>query len=103
VVHTARRRQSLRARAGELHADLLELYPSLRGIDIDYAWEGLFATTSDGLPYIGTHRLHPRQLFALGYGGNGMTLGFRGAQILVRVAQGRATKDDELFGFGRMR
>jgi len=103
VVHGARRRQSLRARASELQADLLALYPSLRDVTIDYAWEGLFATTGDGLPYVGTHRLHPRQLFALGYGGNGMTLAFLGAQTVVRLAQGRATKDDELFGFDRMR
>jgi hypothetical protein len=32
-----------------------------------------------------------------------MTLGFLGAQALVRLAQGRATKDDELFSFRRLR
>ena len=43
----------------------------------------------------------PRQLFALGYGGNGMTLGFFAAQAIVRLAQARPGPDDELFGFGR--
>jgi glycine/D-amino acid oxidase-like deaminating enzyme len=98
-----RRPAALRARAAELVADLAALYPSLAGERPAYAWEGLFATTPDGLPYIGSHPRHPRQLFALGYGGNGMTLGFFGAQAVVRLAQGRPGPNDELFGFGRHR
>jgi glycine/D-amino acid oxidase-like deaminating enzyme len=99
----AHRHAALRRRAGELIDDLVTLYPSLRGIRAEYAWEGLFATTPDGLPYIGSHRQHPRQLFALGYGGNGMTLGFFGAQAVVRHVFGRPGPDDELFGFRRPR
>jgi glycine/D-amino acid oxidase-like deaminating enzyme len=102
-VHGQRRRSSLRRIASDLHDDLVRLYPSLRSVRPEYAWEGLFATTPDGLPYIGLHRNHPRQLFALGYGGNGMTLGFFGAQAVVRLAQGQPGPDDELFGFGRAR
>jgi glycine/D-amino acid oxidase-like deaminating enzyme len=93
---------ALRARAAELTRDLIELYPSLEGIEPEYAWEGLFAATPDGLPYVGPHRRYPRQLFALGYGGNGMTLGFFAAQALVRLVQARARPDDRLFGFGRL-
>jgi glycine/D-amino acid oxidase-like deaminating enzyme len=96
-----RRSSSLRQRTAELLDDLVAMYPSLRGIRAEYAWEGLFATTPDGLPYIGPHRHHPGQLFALGYGGNGMTLGFFGAQAVVRRAQGRPGPDDRLFGFRR--
>jgi glycine/D-amino acid oxidase-like deaminating enzyme len=92
---------ALRRRASELTAQLIDLYPSLAGMKPEYAWEGLFAMTPDGLPYIGKHRHYPRQLFALGYGGNGMTLGFFAAQSLVRIVQGTVNRDDELFGFGR--
>jgi glycine/D-amino acid oxidase-like deaminating enzyme len=102
-VHGRRRPPALRARAAELMDDLVTLYPMLRGERAEYAWEGLFATTQDGLPYIGRHRLYPGQLFALGYGGNGMTLSFLGAQALVRIALGCETPDDALFGFGRQR
>jgi len=98
-----RRPSALRARAAQLLDDLAALYPVLRGERAAYAWEGLFATTPDGLPYIGRHRLYPRQLFALGYGGNGMTLAFLGAQAVLRAAQGRETEDDALFGFTRTR
>jgi glycine/D-amino acid oxidase-like deaminating enzyme len=57
-------------------------------VAIEYAWEGLFAMTPDGLPYIGQHRRYPRHLFALGYGGNGMTFGFLAARLLVDLFLG---------------
>lgn len=100
-VPRATRPAALRRRAEQLMSELVELYPSLQGVTPDYAWEGLFAKTPDGLPYIGTHRRYPRHLFALGYGGNGMTFGFMAAQALVRLVQGRAGPDDRLFGFSR--
>ena len=97
------RPSALAHHAGRLMKDLIGLYPALDGMAADYAWEGLFATTPDGLPYIGAHRRYPRQLFALGYGGNGMTFGYLAAQILVRAAQGAMSGEDRFFGFGRVR
>jgi glycine/D-amino acid oxidase-like deaminating enzyme len=87
----------------QLQSDLVSLYASLETVPIEYAWEGLFATTRDGLPYIGTHRRYPRQLFALGYGGNGMTFGYLAAEVLVRRVTGRPTEVDQFFSFGRVR
>lgn len=97
----ARRRAVLRERAAALAADLGALYPALVGVRPEYAWEGLFATTPDGLPYIGRHRLYPHHLFALGYGGNGMTFAFLAAEILTRAIQGRPHPHDDLFAFAR--
>ena len=65
------------------------LLPPLAAIDVEFAWEGLFATTPDGLPYIGPHRDYPRHLFALGYGGNGMTFGFLAARLLLDCYRGK--------------
>jgi glycine/D-amino acid oxidase-like deaminating enzyme len=93
---------SLRKRTDELTADLIDLYPSARDLAPEYAWEGLFATTPDGLPYIGRHGRYPRHLFALGYGGNGMTFGFLAAEILDRMIRGVARPEDALFRFGRL-
>jgi glycine/D-amino acid oxidase-like deaminating enzyme len=87
----------------QLKSDLARVYPWLEDAPIEYAWDGLFATTRDGLPYIGTHRRYPRQLFALGYGGNGMTFGFLAAEVLVRTVRGSTTDSDHFFGFHRMR
>jgi glycine/D-amino acid oxidase-like deaminating enzyme len=86
-----------------LQRRLEELYPLGDGFDVAQCWEGLFAQTPDGLPYIGPHRRYPRHLFALGYGGNGMSVAFLAAQMLMRWYLGKAVKDDELFGFGRTR
>lgn len=102
-VPRATRAATLRRRAAELTDDLAELFPALIGMTPEYAWEGLFVNTPDGLPYIGPHRRYPRQLFALGYGGNGMTFGFLAAQALVRMVAGRPSPDDRLFAFGRAR
>jgi glycine/D-amino acid oxidase-like deaminating enzyme len=91
----------IRRRTSELLAELCELYPAAQQLSADYAWEGLFATTPDGLPYIGTHRRYPHHLFALGYGGNGMTFGFLAAQIIARAVRGKSRSGDELFRFNR--
>jgi len=97
------RREWLKNHASSLSSHLVSLFPALDGIKPQYAWEGLFATTPDGLPYVGTHRRYPRQLFALGYGGNGMTFGYMAADILRRYVTGKETEEDRFYGFGRNR
>ena len=42
-----------------------------------------------------------RHLFALGYGGNGMTFGFLAGEMLARMIRGVAKPEDELFRFNR--
>ena len=95
------RRAALIHAAGVLRTKLHDLYPHLDPPVIEHAWEGLFATTPDGLPYIGEHPDYPGHLFALGYGGNGMTFGFLAARILLRRYRDRARPVDALFGFDR--
>ena len=50
------RQGALRAGAEAIRNHFTCLYPALESAGTDYAWEGLFATTPDGLPYIGRHR-----------------------------------------------
>jgi glycine/D-amino acid oxidase-like deaminating enzyme len=78
-----------------------DVFPSLDRLPIDFAWEGLFAMTPDGLPYIGAHRRYPRHAFALGYGGNGMTFAALAARILVEQWRGVRRPDHDLFAFNR--
>jgi glycine/D-amino acid oxidase-like deaminating enzyme len=85
----------------ELREHFERLLPVLADIEFDYAWEGLFAMTPDGLPYIGAHRRYPRHLFALGYGGNGMTFALLAARMLLEQWQGIHSPDHDLFAFGR--
>ena len=100
----SRRRRAFASSRAQLREYYGSLLPVLRNVEIEYAWEGLFAHTRDGLPYIGAHRRYPRHLFALGYGGNGMTFGFLAARLLVDAFLNRGNQDDlELFRFGRLR
>jgi len=102
VVPPGRRRQAFAAGTGKLREYFEELLPALKDIDIEFAWEGLFATTPDGLPYIGPHRRYPRHLFALGYGGNGMTFGFLAARLLLDAVRNVPNRDLRLFAFNRV-
>ncbi len=92
---------AFRSGVASLRHHLERLLPGLGDIDIDFAWEGMFAMTADGLPYIGPHDGYPGHLFALGYGGNGMTFGFLAARLLLDTCCGRRTSDQSLFGFDR--
>lgn len=97
----AARRAALVAGAEALHATLRSLYPDAGALPLAHAWEGIFASTPDGLPYIGEHPDYPGHLFALGYGGNGMTFGFLAARLLLRCCLDRSRPDAALFGFDR--
>jgi glycine/D-amino acid oxidase-like deaminating enzyme len=73
------------------------------GIQIapECAWAGVFGETKDGLPYIGPHQQFPLGLFALGYGGNGITFSLIAAEIIRDALLGRSNPDAQLFGFDR--
>ena len=79
------------------------MLPALADVGIESAWDGLFAMTPDSLPYIGPHQRYPGHLFALGYGGNGMTFGMLAARMLLEQWQGVQSPDHALFRFGRLR
>jgi len=87
----------------QLQDNFETLLPALADVGVDSAWEGLFAMTPDSLPYIGPHQRYPGHLFALGYGGNGMTFGLLAARMLLEQWQGVQSPDHALFRFGRLR
>lgn len=77
------------------------VYPDLALERPEYSWGGVFAETPDGLPYIGAHARYPKHLFALGYGGNGMTASFLAAQLLLKRCVNSPSPDEALFAFSR--
>ena len=101
AVPERRRQQALDEGRRGVCEDFARRYPALSAVAIDCRWEGLFATTPDGLPYIGPHRRYPRQLFALGYGGNGMTFGFLASRLRLDWYRGDRSADHALFSFSR--
>ena len=86
----------------ELRAHFEQLLPPLSDIGIERAWEGVFALTPDSLPFVGPHRKYPGHLFALGYGGNGMTFGSLAARLLLEHWRGEHSSDQRLFRFSRL-
>jgi glycine/D-amino acid oxidase-like deaminating enzyme len=68
-----------------------------------FAWAGTFAETADGLPFFGTHPKHgPRVLFAMAYGGNGITYSMIGAGLLRASIEKRKHPLASLFSFRRL-
>jgi len=80
-------------------------YRELFGEDlppIDCAWGGSFASTRDGLPFIGrVPGMHPGLQFALCYGGNGITFSVHAADMIRAGVEGRLHELDDVFGFAR--
>lgn len=66
-----------------------------------FCWSGVFGSTKDGLPYIGSHPDFPHCFFALGFGGNGITFSVMAATIVRDLFLGRPVADAGIFRFGR--
>jgi glycine/D-amino acid oxidase-like deaminating enzyme len=66
-----------------------------------FAWTGTFGESDDGLPFIGAIDEQPRCLFAMCYGGNGITFGVVAAEIIRNACLGREHAEARLFAFDR--
>ena len=76
------------------------LFPGAN-FEVAYAWAGTFGETKDGLAYIGRSPERPHDYFALGYGGNGVTMSVVAAGLIVDDYMGRPNRDAHIFKFGR--
>ena len=88
-------------RTGQLMYELSTMYPELSGIPPDYGWVADYATSGDGLPYIGPHRNYPHHLFALGDASHGVAGAYLASRIFVRACLDEADPADDVFGFNR--
>ena len=89
----------VRTAAGSVRArykHMLNIYPQLAGVDIDYAWGGTFCATLSHLPDFG--RLADNVFYAQGYTGHGVGLATLGGQLLAEVVAGTAERFDILAG-----
>ncbi|GHE20809.1 NAD(P)/FAD-dependent oxidoreductase [Halomonas urumqiensis] len=98
----ARRDRSVDRKAATLQRKVSRLFPHLHAPPA-FAWAGTFAETSDGLPLFGHHPEYgARVLFALAYGGNGITYSMLGAGLLRAQIEHRRHPLTELFAFARL-
>ena len=84
----------------KLESRLRELLPSI-ATETAFEWAGTFAETKDGLPYIGRDARYPGFLFALGYGGNGITFSAIAAELLTAECLGETSPDADLYRMSR--
>lgn len=97
----ARRDRRVQSRADRLVRQVHERFARLR-LQPAFAWAGTFAETGDGLPWFGAHAQYgPRVLFAMAYGGNGITYSMIGAELLRARIERRSHPLARLFSFER--
>lgn len=96
----ARRDANLPRKTKLLEQSFRRLFPHIP-FRTDFAWAGTFASTRDGLPYIGTIPERPHTWFALGFGGNGITFSLLAAQIISDLLSGNKNANSNLFAFNR--
>ena len=99
----ARRDARVEKKAQRLCKRAARLFPKLR-LTPAFAWGGTFAETDDGLPWFGAHPQYgPRVLFALAYGGNGITYSALGGEVIAAAIKRRTHPLAKACGFRRAR
>jgi glycine/D-amino acid oxidase-like deaminating enzyme len=98
----ARRDRRVDSKAQTLAKRVSKLFPDLP-VTPAFAWAGTFAETADGLPFFGAHaELGPRVLYAMAYGGNGITYSAIGAGLLRAKIERRSHPLEKFFSFARL-
>jgi glycine/D-amino acid oxidase-like deaminating enzyme len=90
----------LNQKTKSLEQSFAKLFPQIP-FKTDFKWAGTFASTKDGLPYIGSIRQRPHTYFALGFGGNGITFSTIAANIIKDILAGKKNNDADIFKFDR--
>lgn len=77
-------------------------FPGIKNITPEYCFNGIFAVTKDGLPYIGELPELKNLYLPLCFGSNGILYAAIAAQLLRDMFLGNASKEDmELYKFDR--
>ena len=72
--------------------NMLEVYPNLADVSIDYAWGGTLAVTMKRMPHFG--RKSPNIYWAQGYSGHGIAMANMGGQMVAEAIAGQAERFD---------
>ena len=78
--------------AAFVRPNMLQLFPQLDDVDIDYAWGGTLSVTVNRLPHVG--RLAPNLFFAQGYSGHGISIANFAGKVLAEAIAGTAERFD---------
>lgn len=76
------------------------LFPSA-DFEVAFAWAGVFGETEEGLARIGRPPERPDDYFAMGYGGNGITMSVTASRLITDDFLGRDNPDARIYRFDR--
>lgn len=71
---------------------MLQIFPQLKDVQLDYGWGGTLAITMNRLPYFA--RLHGNILSASGFSGHGVALGTLAGKLMAEAVNGQASRFD---------
>ncbi len=81
---------------GLVRRPMLEIFPNLRDVRVDYAWGGTLGITMNRMPHFA--RLQGNILSAGGYSGHGVAMATLGGKLAALAIAGQAEKFDLLAG-----
>ncbi len=73
---------------------MLEIFPQLKSVEIEYGWGGTLGITMNRMPYV--DRLSSNVFTAGGYSGEGVGMGVFAGSVLAEMINGTATRFDVL-------
>lgn len=71
---------------------MLNLFPQLKDVAIDYGWGGTLSVTVNRLPHLG--RLSPNVFFGQGYSGHGISTAIFAGKVIAEAITGTASRFD---------
>ncbi len=80
--------------AAKVRRPMVEIFPHLAQVPIDYAWGGTLAITMKRLPYLA--RIGPTILTASGYSGHGVGTATHAGQLMAQAIQGQSDGFDTM-------
>lgn len=78
-----------------------EYFPQMQDINFKYKYNGLYGSTTDGLPYIGEYDKLPNCYFTLDIGGNGILYAVTAGMLLAKKYMGNEVPELDIYRFGR--
>ncbi len=69
--------------------ELVTVYPGLKGIRLEYIWDGLLGMTSDEIPKVGVTGKHKNIYYGLAYNGQGVNMSYMFGDVIASVYSGK--------------
>ncbi|MCK9797421.1 FAD-binding oxidoreductase [Pseudomonas sp. MAFF 302030] len=83
--------------AAYMQPKMLQVFPQLAGMKIDYQWGGMIGIGANRLPQIGRLKDQPNVYYAQAYSGHGLNATHLAGKLLAEAISGRQSRGFDLF------